>query len=142
MGDLDGAQIRDRPGGVVSMPEILPQLFSSYVEIHTLQLGALLGLFVGLVYRDYPVLAYALLFLGVLSAFGNASHIGYLPNSGIPTEIERKPWYFLSALYATTVVNILCIRYKQWIGSRLPVPGGTSGDRSTSEDVRATEDRA
>ncbi len=120
------------------MPEILPQLFNSYVEIHTLQLGLLLGLFVGLVYRDYPLLAYALLFLGVLSAFGNASHIGFLPNSGIPTEIERKPWYFLSALYFTTVVNILGIRYKHWIASRLPILSGRSG----SEDIRTTEDRA
>jgi len=125
-------------------PAILPQLFNSYVELHTAQLGVLLGLFVGLLYRDYPLLAYALLFLGVLSAFGNASHIGFLPNSDIPTEIEAKPWYFLSALYFTTIANILSIRYGARILGALPVPSpkSRSEDRSSSEDVRATEDRA
>jgi phosphotransferase system glucose/maltose/N-acetylglucosamine-specific IIC component len=88
-------------------PEILPQLFNMYREIHSAQLGVLLGLFVGLLYRDRPALAYALLFLGVLSAFGNASRIGFQP----APEIETKPWYFLSGLYVSTVANLLLVKY-------------------------------
>lgn len=72
----------------------------------------LLGLFVGLLHRDRPELAYALLFLGVLSAFGNASHIGFVLGSDAATEIEAKPWYFLSAVYLSTVGNLLLLLVK------------------------------
>jgi hypothetical protein len=102
------------------MPEIVSQLFNSYVELHTAQLGVLLGLFVGILYRDRPRLAYALLFLGVLSAFGNASHIGFMRYSDVATEIEAKPWYFLSALYFTTVGNLLLLKYGSPLWRRLP----------------------
>ena len=80
-------------------PPILPQLFNSYVELHTAQLGVLVGLFFGLVHRKYPRAAYALLCLSVVFAFGNGTHIGY-------SAIDRKPWYFLSALYVSTVLNL------------------------------------
>mgnify|MGYP000253416440 CR=1 FL=1 len=102
------------------MPEILPTVFSNYVELHTAQLGVLLGLFVGLLYRDRPMLAYALLFLGVLSAFGNASHIGFMRYSDVATEIEAKPWYFLSALYVSTVGNLLLVKYGSSLFQRVP----------------------
>jgi len=86
-------------------PAIIPELFNSYIELHTAQLGVLVGLFVGLLYRDNPYLAYALLFMAVLSALGNAPDIGYAGG------IAVKPWYFLSALYASTAANILLILY-------------------------------
>lgn len=121
-------------------PAILPQLFNSYVELHTAQLGVLLGLFVGLLYRDRPTLAYLLLFLGVLSALGNASHIGFMRYSDVATEIEAKPWYFLSALYITTVVNILGIRYVPRLvrlGKR--IRGSSTSERSGDEIVRSDD---
>jgi len=122
-------------------PEIIPQLFNSYVEIHTVQLGVLLGLFVGILYRERPTLAYLLLFLGVLSALGNASHIGFMRYSDIATEIEAKPWYFLSALYATTVVNLLAAEY----GHRaVRFARRMRKDRSTgpdSEDIATADDQ-
>jgi hypothetical protein len=117
------------------MPEILPTIFSNYVELHTAQLGVLLGLFVGLLYRDRPILAYALLFLGVLSAFGNASHIGFMRYSDVATEIEAKPWYFLSALYASTVTNLLLVKYGQPLWRRLP-----NLPRAQSDEVVRTDD--
>ena len=117
------------------MPEIIPQLFNNYVELHTAQLGVLLGLFVGLLYRDRPTLAYVLLFLGVLSAFGNASHIGFMPNSGVATEIEAKPWYFLSALYLSTVGNLLLLKYGTPLWRRLP-----SLPKPGTEDVVNADD--
>jgi len=122
-------------------PAILPQLFNSYVELHTAQLGVLLGLFVGILYWDRPTLAYLLLFLGVLSALGNASHIGFMRYSDVATEIEAKPWYFLSALYATTVVNLLAAEY----GPRVVrFVRRVAGDRSAgpdSEDIATADDR-
>ncbi|WP_436926748.1 hypothetical protein [Halosimplex amylolyticum] len=121
-------------------PEVLPQLFNSYVELHTAQLGVLLGLFVGLLYRERPVLAYLLLFFGVLSALGNASHIGFMRYSDVATEIEAKPWYFLSALYATTVLNLLAVehgprvlRFASRATRRLP-PGPDGEEIATSDD--------
>ena len=119
------------------MPEVLPTLFSNYVELHTAQLGVLLGLFVGLLYGDRPELAYALLFLGVLSAFGNASHIGFVPGSDAATEIEAKPWYFLSAVYLSTVGNLLLVKYGTPLWRRLaslPTPG--------RNDVVSIDDRS
>jgi hypothetical protein len=86
-------------------PAIIPELFNSYVELHTAQLGVLVGLFVGLLYRDKPYLAYALLFMAVLPALGKAPDIGYAGG------IAVKPWYFLSALYISTAVNILLVMY-------------------------------
>lgn len=125
-------------------PAILPELFNSYVELHTAQLGALLGLFVGLLYRDRPALAYALLFLGVLSAFGNASHIGFKREFAVATEIEAKPWYFLTALYFTTVGNILFRKHalptvRDVVASRRRVSrrGRTTGEEAVRSDDRA-----
>jgi hypothetical protein len=119
------------------MPEILPTVFSNYVELHTAQLGVLLGLFVGILYRDRPTLAYALLFFGVLSAFGNASHIGFMRYSGVATEIEAKPWYFLSALYFSTVTNLLLLKYGTPLWRRLP-----SLPKPRTEDVVNADDRS
>jgi len=114
-------------------PEILPTLFSMYREIHSAQLGVLLGLFVGLLYRDRPTLAYALLFLGVLSAFGNASRIGFQP----APEIETKPWYFLSGLYVSTVANLLLVKYAPAMKRRLSriVAGFTRSDGRRDDAV-------
>jgi len=95
------------------MPEIIPQLFNSYVELHTAQLGVLAGLFVGLLYREHPLAAYALLFCTVVFAFGNGTHIGY-------SAIDRKPWYFLSAVYASTVANLLLLEHGRVLLARLP----------------------
>jgi len=117
------------------MPEILPTVFSNYVELHTAQLGVLLGLFVGILYRDRPMLAYALLFLGVLSAFGNASHIGFMRYSDVATEIEAKPWYFLSALYLSTVGNLLLLKYGSPLWRRLP-----SLPKPRTDEVVKTDD--
>lgn len=86
-----------------SMVEIASQLFNSYAEIHVFQLGALLGLFVAFTYYRHPFVAYALLFFGVFLAFGNAAHIGW-------GGISRKPWYFLSATFFTTVGGLLILR--------------------------------
>jgi len=110
------------------MPPILPQLFNMYVEIHAAQLGVLVGLFVGLLYRDRPTVAYALLFLSVLTALGNGSRIGF-------EALDRKPWYFLTALYASTVFNMLAITYGRRIRRRVPVewPLGASS-RPVSEE--------
>lgn len=118
-------------------PEILPQLFNSYVEIHTAQLGVLVGLFVGLCYWYDRRLAYALLFLSVLMALGNGSRIGW-------EAIDRKPWYFLSALYVTSAGNMLLVRYAPVLrrglsrlrpGRSEPSQDGTTG-RSGAEQPR------
>lgn len=117
-------------------PEILPQLFNSYVELHTTQLGLLVGLFVGLLYRDHPLAAYALLFTSVLFAFGNGTHIGY-------AAIDRKPWYFLSALYVSSVGNLLLLKYGGPLWQRLPTlpnSGSNVGADGTGEDVLGTDD--
>lgn len=117
------------------MVEVLPTVFSNYVELHTAELGVLLGLFVGLVYRERPTLAYALLFLGVLSALGNASHIGFMRYSDVATEIEAKPWYFLSALYLTTVANLLVLEYGASLRRRFPtLAGGEANDVVPTDD--------
>lgn len=116
-------------------PEILPQLFNTYVEIHTAQLGVLVGLFVGLCYREFPRVAYALLFFAVLSALGNGATIGF-------EAIDRKPWYFLSALYVSTVVNLLAVTYGPAVLARLrsvPQSRGTRVD--AGEDHLATEEK-
>lgn len=108
------------------MPEVLPTLFSNYVELHTTQLGVLLGFFVGLLHRDRLELAYALLFLGVLLAFGTASHIGFVLGSDAATGIEAKLRYFLSAVYLSTVGNLLLVKYETPLWRRLaslPTPG-------------------
>jgi len=81
------------------MDEILAEIFSSYLDIHTFQLGVLLGLLVVVAYRDNKGVAYALLFVGVFLAFGNAAHIGW-------GGISLKPWYFLTGVYVTTVIGI------------------------------------
>ena len=86
-------------------------LFDTYAELHTVQLGVLLGLFVGLIYRDYPPLAYALLFLGVFSGLYNASHIGFRPELDLATEIEAVPEYFVISVLIIAVINILLIEY-------------------------------
>lgn len=116
-------------------PEILPQLFNTYVEIHTAQLGVLVGLFVGLLYREYPRAAYALLAVAVVSALGNGATIGF-------EAIDRKPWYFLTALYVSTVANLLAVTYGARVLRRLPSLGGIGGrdhvDRG--EDRLATDD--
>jgi len=116
-------------------PEILPQLFNTYVEIHTAQLGVLVGLFVGLLYREFPRAAYALLFVAVLSALGNGATIGF-------EAIDRKPWYFLSALYASTVANLLLVTYGGRLLARVPWPqlGGSLEGVERSEDHLATEE--
>lgn len=80
--------------------EIIHSLFSTYTEVHAAQLGLLLGLFVGLAYRDHSRLAYLLLFSGVVLAFGNATAIGY-------SDIAKKPWYFLGAAYIASVAAML-----------------------------------
>ena len=104
------------------MPEILPTLFSNYVEIHTAQLGLLVGLFVGLIYREHPYAAYGLLFCSVAFAFGNGTHIGY-------SAIDRKPWYFLSAVYFSTVGNLLVLEHGRLLLQRLPsLPRATVDD--------------
>ena len=113
--------------------ELLPTVFSLYREIHSFQLGVLLGLFAGLLYRDRPNLAYALLFLGVLSAFGNASRIGFQP----APEIETKPWYFLSGLYVSTVANMLLVKYLPAIRARVARAVRRHG---SAEDVVSTGD--
>lgn len=95
------------------MPAIIPQLFNSYVELHTAQLGLLVGLFVGLLYREHPYAAYGLLFFSVVFAFGNGTHIGY-------SAIDRKPWYFLSAAYVSTVANLLALEHGRVLLGRLP----------------------
>ncbi|WEL16708.1 MULTISPECIES: hypothetical protein [unclassified Halorhabdus] len=81
------------------MVEILGEIFSSYMDIHTFQLGVLLGLLVVFAYRDDKRIAYGLLFFGVYFAFGNAAHIGW-------GGISRKPWYFLTGVYMTTVLGL------------------------------------
>lgn len=84
--------------------EILHSLFSTYTEVHAAQLGVLLGLLVGIAYREHALPAYVLLFTGVVLAFGNAPVIGY-------GDITRKPWYFLSGVYAASVVAMLSIHF-------------------------------
>lgn len=111
------------------MPPILPQLFNMYVELHAAQLGVLVGLFVGLFYREDPRIAYALLFLCVLSALGNGSRIGF-------EALDRKPWYFLTALYASAVANLLFVKYGGPVWRRLP-----SLPRATRRDDGFTDDR-
>ena len=61
----------------------------------------------------------ALLFLGVLSAFGNASHIGFVLGSDAATGIEAKPWHFLSTVYLSTVGNLLLVKYGTPLWRRL-----------------------
>ena len=103
------------------MPAIIPQLFNSYVEIHTAQLG----IFVGLLYREHPLAAYRLLFCAVAFAFGNSTHIGY-------SAIDRKPWYFLSGTYVSTIGNFLVLQHRHVLLDRLP-PLPT---RSVDDDER------
>ena len=115
-------------------PAIIAELFNSYIEIHTAQLGVLVGLFVGLLYREKPLLGYGLLFAAVLSALGNAPDIGYAGG------IAAKPWYFLGALYVSTAANMLLFRYapslsetaRRLVGSHAqaaqPDPGPQSDD--------------
>lgn len=118
-------------------PEILPQLFNTYVEIHTTQLGVLVGLFVGLLYREFPRAAYALLALAVVSALGNGATIGF-------EAIDRKPWYFLSALYVSTVANLLAVTYGGRLLRRLAaLRGADAPDRvDAGEDPLATDERS
>jgi hypothetical protein len=110
------------------MPAIIPQLFNSYVEIHTAQLGVLVGLFVGLFYREDPRVAYLLLFLSVVSALGNGSQIGF-------EAIDRKPWYFLTALYGSAVINLLFVKYGSPVWRRLPsLPRATRRNNGVPDD--------
>ncbi|WP_121820793.1 hypothetical protein [Halostella salina] len=104
------------------MTGVLQSLFDSYIEIHTAQLGVLLGLFVGVIYRERPTLAYAVLTVGVLSAFGYVPTIGFVLYDHVAAVITVKPWYFLSALYVSTVANLLAVDYgpalwRQTLGS-------------------------
>jgi hypothetical protein len=117
------------------MVEYVATLFSSYVEIHAAQLGALLGLFVGLIYRERPTLAYALLTVGVLSAFGYVSGFGFVLYGDVARIIQLKPWYFLSALYGTTVANFLVFAYGPALWSRLlRSPGPPTNDVVEADD--------
>lgn len=115
------------------VPPVLPELFSNYLELHAAQLGALLGLFVGLLYRDYPRVAYALLFLGVLSAFGNAPDIGYA------NEINVKPWYFLTALYFTTIGHLLLLTRGRVVAARLREAVARSRPSKTANERTKTQ---
>jgi len=121
-----------RERGREMTPPILPQLFNSYVEIHTAQLGILLGLFFGILHRKYPRAAYGLLFCGVAFAFGNGTPIGY-------SAIDRKPWYFLTALYASTVVNLLATTYGPVLVDRNRPEGDAPRPDSPEEFVISEE---
>lgn len=91
--------------------EIIHSLFNAYTEIHAAQLGVLLGLLVGLSYRDHAPLAHGLLFTGVVLAFGNATAIGF-------GDIAQKPWYFLGGVYVASVVAMLATHVLQYYRQR------------------------
>lgn len=100
--------------------EIIHSLFNTYTEVHAAQLGVLLGLFVGLSYRDQSRLAYLLLFSGVVLAFGNATVIGF-------GDIAKKPWYFLGAAYLASVASMLGVYFiDTYLRQSVPSPQSPS----------------